>query len=427
MTSKPFNIIVSAYACGPNWGSEIGMGWNWVIHLSKHCQLHVITEAGFKEEIEKKLQELNLDYPPIFYYNCIGNKGRKLFWKQGSFLFYYYYRKWQQNTYKIAKEIIETNDIDLVHQLNMIGFREPGYLWKIKEKPYVWGPVGGYDQMPLSYIFSLKKQDILFYGLKNVINFFQKNLSIRVKKSARAASVLVASTAKAKFEIDKLSSKKAYLMGETGCNPIDFEIQKAIKKIQTIKILWVGRLQALKSLPIALKALSKLKYELDFELIIIGDGPDEKSNKALAQKLNLEENCKWIGRIPNEEVIAYVRSSTIFLFTSLKEGTPHVIMEAIQNGLPVICHDACGHGAIIDDSCGLKIPMINEKLSIELFSKAILKLANDRELQARLSIGAIKKSNEVTWEAKASEMVSLYKTIFEEKNIKNLNKKNLHL
>ena len=166
---------------------------------------------------------------------------------------------------------------------------------------------------------------------------------------------------------------------------------------------------------------------MDFELIIIGDGPDEKSNKALAQKLNLEENCKWIGRIPNEEVIAYVRSSTIFLFTSLKEGTPHVIMEAIQNGLPVICHDACGHGAIIDDSCGLKIPMINEKLSIELFSKAILKLANDRELQARLSIGAIKKSNEVTWEAKASEMVSLYKTIFEEKNIKNLNKKNLHL
>ena len=34
----------------------------------------------------------------------------------------------------------------------MIGFREPGYLWKIEEKPFVWGPIGGLKQFPEAYL-----------------------------------------------------------------------------------------------------------------------------------------------------------------------------------------------------------------------------------------------------------------------------------
>lgn len=404
------NVLVSAYACGPNWGSEIGMGWHWVIHLSKYCQLHVITESAFKVDIEKKLPELDLVNTPIFYYNDIGEKGRKLFWKQGSFLFYSHYKKWQQNSLQIAREIIKNNDISIVHQLNMIGFREPGYLWEITDIPFVWGPVGGFNQMPASYMLSASAKNILFYSIKNAINAYQKRYLKRVHKSAKRAEIVIAATAKSKEELDKISQKNSYLMGETGCELSEDKI--VLNKSKTkVKILWVGRLQALKALPIALKTLNTIKDKISFEFVIIGDGPDEHDCKKLAKELNIDKQVTWLGRVSNNEVVEHMKTSNIFFFTSLKEGTPHVITEAIQNGLPVICHDACGHGTIINENCGLKIPMIDEKTSIRLFSEAVLKLSLDFELQERLSKGALKRAQEVTWNAKAIEMLELYKTI----------------
>src|SRR5665647_16941 len=142
---QPQKILISSFACGPNWGSEVGMGWNWVTNLSKYCQLYVLTEKGFQKEIELEIPKLNLLYPPKFYYLDIGERGRDLFWKQGSFLFYFYYKKWQKAAYRQSREIINANGIQLIHQLNLIGFREPGYLWKYSDNiPFIWGPVGGF-------------------------------------------------------------------------------------------------------------------------------------------------------------------------------------------------------------------------------------------------------------------------------------------
>lgn len=47
-------ILINAYACSPGMGSEPGMAWNWVVNLAKHCELHIITEGEFKDEIEKQ-------------------------------------------------------------------------------------------------------------------------------------------------------------------------------------------------------------------------------------------------------------------------------------------------------------------------------------------------------------------------------------
>ena len=49
------NVLIDAYAISPNWGSEQGMGWNWVSNLAKFCNLYVITEGEWKKEIEQSL------------------------------------------------------------------------------------------------------------------------------------------------------------------------------------------------------------------------------------------------------------------------------------------------------------------------------------------------------------------------------------
>ncbi len=42
------SILINAYACSPNMGSEPGMAWNWCVNLARYCELHIITEGEFK-------------------------------------------------------------------------------------------------------------------------------------------------------------------------------------------------------------------------------------------------------------------------------------------------------------------------------------------------------------------------------------------
>ena len=408
MTHKPLQILVSTYACGPNWGSEVGMGWHWIINLSNHCQLFVLTELGFKNDIEEKLASLDLKFTPQIHYIDVGDKGRKLFWNQGSFRFYKHYRKWQKKAFEIAKSIVQKHPIDVVHQLNMIGFREPGYLWRLTEKPFIWGPVGGFNQIPRSFLLELDLKNIFYYGAKNCLNTFQKYTLKRVQNSVKNADILIGATAEARRQLIRLSGKEVLLMNETGCHLYDYQITRNVDYTGKIKILWVGRLQARKGLNLAIKALSTLSEKIDFEFIIVGNGSDLSVNKKLVKKLGLVKKCTFLGEIDNKEVIQRMRESNFLFFTSLVEGTPHVVTEAIQNGLPVICHEICGQGMVIDKHCGITIPVVDPKTSIDRFSQAILQLSKDPELQKKLSEGALKKAKEVSWNNKALGMVQLY-------------------
>lgn len=86
---------------------------------------------------------------------------------------------------------MEENRIDLIHQLNMIGFREPGMLWKIKGVPYVWGPVGGMENAPVAYLWESGWKRAVQAALKNVINAAQARFQPRVRKAVKRADAVL--------------------------------------------------------------------------------------------------------------------------------------------------------------------------------------------------------------------------------------------
>ena len=71
------SILINAYACSPEMGSEPGMGWNWCVNLAKHCELHIITEGEFRDNIEAALPNLPQRNNMHFYYNPVSEKIRK--------------------------------------------------------------------------------------------------------------------------------------------------------------------------------------------------------------------------------------------------------------------------------------------------------------------------------------------------------------
>lgn len=224
------SILINAYACSPNMGSEPGMAWNWCVNLAKHCELHIITEGEFQDKIEAVVPTLPQGKNMHFYYNPVSDEIRKMCWNQGDWRFYTYYKEWQWKTYEMARDICRHTHIDILHQLNMIGFREPGYLWKISDVPFVWGPVDAKEKFPVAYLAGAGLKIQLFMKLKNFLTGIQLRYSQRVHQAVERASVVVSASSNSQQAFKKFFHIDSPLLNETGCyvqeHPIIDKTQK---------------------------------------------------------------------------------------------------------------------------------------------------------------------------------------------------------
>lgn len=407
------NILINAYACSPNWGSEQGMGWNWITNIAKHCKCHVITEGEWRIEIEDALKEHPLRENITFYYNPVPQKVRDMCWNQGDWRFYYYYHKWQKSTLKIAKQICNEHKIDVIHQLNMVGFREPGLLWKIKGIPYVWGPVGGMDNIPVAFIREEGLKTKLFCRIKNFINTLQYSFQPSVRKAIKRSDVIISAVKGVENVLKNKYGKQTIIISETGIKGGCVPIEKLIQEKNSFNILWVGRFIGTKKLDIAIHTIAKLKHLSDIKLHIVGFGMnnEEARYKDLAKELGVENNCIWHGKLANEEVHSMMQKMDIFFFTSIMEATSTVTLEAIQNRLPIVCHDTCGFGNIVNDKIGRKIELRTPQDSINDFAKVIEELYNNRNILTEMKPNFDKVAEGLTYEAKAKKMYDIYKDL----------------
>lgn len=405
---KMLTILVNVYAVSPAWGSEPGMGWNWVSNLARYCNLYVITEGEWQNEIEEALKDHPYKENLHFYYLPVSNKVRKMCWNQGDWRFYYHYRQWQKRALTKAKEILQEVDIDIIHHLNMIGFREPGLLWKIDGYKHVWGPVGGMETMPTAYLKGMGVKIALFNRLKNMINTLQYRYQPNVRRAIRRADAVVAATSGCQRKIIDYYHKDVSLLNETGC----YLVEKALKhKVSSdvFNILWVGKYDFRKQLGLAIKTIAEVK-DLNVQLKIAGEG-EQAPYKTLAVELGIEDKIIFLGKVNHDEMNSLMQDSDVFLFTSIMDATSTVVMEAMQNQLPIVCFDTCGFGTVVDETIGIKIPLSNPVQSVDDFADAIRSLYNDQEKLKKLSDNCKERIKLFEWDYKANMMVDIYKAI----------------
>ncbi len=408
-------ILINAYACSPNMGSEPGMAWNWCIHLAKHCELHIITEGEFREQIEVELSKLPQGVNMHFYYNPVSELVRKMCWNQGDWRFYKYYKQWQWKTYQMALEIIRTQKIEIFHQLNMIGFREPGYLWKIKDIPFVWGPIGGLKQFPLTYIKHESFKNQFVYRLKNILNIFQLRYDYRVNKALNKAAALISSIPDSYNAIKKYKYLESTIIPETGCfeNIEMSEINRNFDD-EVLKIMWVGKFDLRKQLSIAIQAVAQtMNKHIQLEIFGKGSTVQEQTYRSLAKEINVEKQLIWHGSQPNSKILAAMKSAHLFFFSSISDDTSTVVLEAITSNLPVLCFDACGFGYVVNEEVGIKIPLTNPQQSIKDFATKIDYLYHNRHILKEMSENCKERQQELSWDRKAEKMVQLYKRVLE--------------
>lgn len=426
-------ILVNSYTCCPNMGSEQGMGWNWITSLAKtgDVELFVISEGEYRTQCEEGLSitlpgkegtDGTEEAEPSerwkknihFYWNPVPQSTRDKCWNQGNWSFYPLYEKWQKKTAEIARDICKEHKIDILHQLNMIGFREPGYLWQVSKEtgiPFVWGPIGGLKQFPVAYADEGGLKIQAFARLKNVINIWQIKHDRRVNAALRQASLLISSIPDSYNAIKKYKGLESVVIPETGClEKSKLKKQKSkINKDSVIEILWVGKFDFRKRLDIALRTIALLK-DKDVMMKVYGTGNEQQISNAheLTKTLGIEKKIQYMGARPNSEVTEAMRNADVFFFTSVNEDTSTVVLEAVSNHLPVVCFDCCGMAAVIDDKVGRKVQLTNPKQSVEDFAGIIRELCDNTEQLAEMSANCARCADELSWSNKAKKMIGLY-------------------
>lgn len=149
-----------------------------------------------------------------------------------------------------------------------------------------------------------------------------------------------------------------------------------------VQVLTVSNMIPVKNIAVLIEALSLVTFE--FHWTHIGDGIQFKELKEMADKM-IPSKFAFKGLVPNNEVYTYLQNNEVDLFvnTSLSEGIPVSIMEAMSFGIPCIATAVGGTPEIVNGSNGALLP---EKPSAEIIAKGFEKfysLSADAKKQKR--------------------------------------------
>ena len=165
-------------------------------------------------------------------------------------------------------------------------------------------------------------------GLKRFKNYFNNLLHRLIARFFAKRIITVSDTLKKELGFENLSKAKTIY----NCSPI---IPQNVDK--AFEHLIVGRLVPIKGIDVAIKAFHKANSS---HLTIVGNGPDEVDLKALVNKLNLTDRVKFLGY--REDASQLIAQAKTLILSSLHEGVPTVILEAISAKVPIISTDLPG-------------------------------------------------------------------------------------
>ena len=146
-------------------------------------------------------------------------------------------------------------------------------------------------------------------------------------------------------------------------------------------IVNVGMIGRLKNQEFLIRAFAEARTGQEWELHFVGDGPDRPRLGALVEQMGLADRVRFLGE--RRDVDEILSNAQVFAFTSLSEGFPNALAEALAHGCACISFDCpTGPSELIEDGVnGLLVPMGDEAL----FVKELDRLLADESLRCYFS------------------------------------------
>ena len=190
-----------------------------------------------------------------------------------------------------------------------------------------------------------------------------------------------------------------------------FEISSGEKKEGSAKtIIFVGRLHPVKGVQYLIEAMAIVHQQMpDVKLVIVGDGVERARLEELAEKLNLNGCIQFAGQVPQESIPRLMHQADVFALSSLSEGLPVVILEAMAAGLPIVATKVGGIPDIVEE--GVNGYLVNAKSSEEIADRLLILLQND-EMREEIAAKNREKAKLYTWDKIADIVEKIYSECF---------------
>src|SRR5580658_9234252 len=143
---QPMRILIVAFSCAPNSGSESKVGWNWVKSLAARShELMVLTPPRDREPLDAAVAQSAALKRVSFHY--LGSFRRESLAHKSRIVLQLYYTYWQWCARRVALRIAREKPFDVVHAITIGGVRFPAFLGGIAQQ-FVLGPIGGGETAP---------------------------------------------------------------------------------------------------------------------------------------------------------------------------------------------------------------------------------------------------------------------------------------
>jgi len=182
---------------------------------------------------------------------------------------------------------------------------------------------------------------------------------------------------------------------------------------RTYDAVFVGRLVELKRVDHVVECFARLaQHSMLRRAAIVGDGPLFEAAARQAQSYGIAHLVDFMGAVPNEHVLAVLRSSRLYLHASVSEGLPVVMIEAMACGTPVVAYDIPGVRDIVEhDKDGLLVPC----LDVDALSSALAHLLQDSAKRQQMAdAGRHKVEGSFTLESMAANVEAVYGDVHED-------------
>lgn len=389
-------ILLSAFACAPNIGSEAGVGWRWALELSKQHDVWVLTDITRKVLIEPELVKLDRPRLHVVYFRPGWLKNMPLNSRTAQMLF----TLWQFAVVPFAKALHRQHQFDYVHHLTYGVFRHPSLLWKLGA-PFVFGPVGGGERAPLRLRQSMSFKGKCVEFARDVINTIAR-FDPFLRRSLHEADIIFARTRETRQALPRFARKKTLLQQEIGGYPARrLPEQIAVRQARPFKLLFAGRLLEWKGVPLAMRAFAGLlAAQPDAQFTIVGSGPMKARLVALAAELGVDGNVRFVDQVMQSELFAMYADFDCLLFPSLHDSGGNVVLEALSFGLPVVCLDLGGPPTFVNEQCGRVVPVDHRSEAdiVVAMTRELVDLATSPQKVHALALGALCRAEDITWE-----------------------------
>ena len=404
--AKRLKVLLSAYACEPNRGSEPGVGWNWALQMQRYHDVWVLTRQNNRGSIERAggagtgIHWVYMDLPKWLR-----------FWKQNERGVQLYYFLWQIAAYRIGRRLHREQRFDIIHHVTFGKYWVPSFLGFLPAR-FIFGPVGGGESTPKSFLATYGFQGRLRETMRNTARECA-GLNPLLRALIRRASLVLAATEETARRLRRLGGTQVIVQAQLAVNQEEMRYFSNIPlhRERPFRLISIGRLLHWKGTHLAIRAFAEFARTCpESEYWIINTGPEADRLKRLARDLGVADKIVFWGRLPTlEDVYGKLAASDALVHPALHEAFGNVCLEAMAAGRPVICLDIGGPALQVTDETGFRASSRSPELGIQELGGAMKRLYEEPELRLRMGQACRERVlRDFSWEEFAKRMNDRY-------------------